>query len=129
MKINITNTRPIGTAFKAENIVLGTVVKNGAKFITTEDYDIFYKDENGYTCFGDKVETFKGDDSDGCGIIKNVVPAFDFFKEDEIVEAEVNGKDWIIAASDIEPLYAYNRQYNLKKPEKGIIKFPNLFNR
>ena len=139
---------PIGTYFKKENIFLATIENNldetykiiqerlkgietgvpeeilkeliyNFNAFSSQYYDIFYKDENGYTCFClDGSETFKGDNSDGKGFIKNVIPVWDYYSEDELFELVVNGKYIAIGADNPEPMDAYNRDYNIEKTKK-----------
>ncbi len=113
MDIKFSNIQPIGTSLKKEHIFLGTIIDKDAdkKVVSREEVDIFYESEIGYTRFADTAETFKGDGSDGKGIIKNIVPVFDYYKEDEIAEGEVNGETWILAYKT-EPLEKYNHDYN-----------------
>ena len=125
-KIIINNTYSIGTNFNKDNIFLGTIKNDSEKIISNEEFDIFYKDENGYTRFTDKPEIFKGDNSDKKGIITNIVPVFAYYKEDELKEIDtLNGL--LIAVTAQEPLKAYNEDYNLKNKETGCIKFLNPF--
>lgn len=78
--------------------------------LSTQEYDVFYKSEIDYTRFLEECcETFKGDNSDGKGFIENVVPAWEYFKEDELFERIVNG-NLIIIAKAIEP---FERMYIL----------------
>ena len=114
--MKITNEGPIGNHFKKENIFLGTITSSNddvfeelkgrvnsevpldflrgmidAGVISGQQYDLFYLDENGYTRFLEEgPETFKGDNSDGKGTIDNVVPAWDYFGEDDLTEVLVN---------------------------------------
>ena len=132
---------PIGNHFKKENIYLCTI--NGideniikerfnnvpkvlldmminSGIISTQQYDIFYKDENGYTRFLEEgLETFKGDNSDGKGYIENVVPAWDYYKEEELFEAIING-ELMIAVESLDPLEKYNEEYNLEGTKKLV---------
>lgn len=58
---------------KIPGFFLSFLVDKGA--LNTEQFDIFYKDETGYTRFVEEgPETFVGDNSDGKGFISNVVP-------------------------------------------------------
>lgn len=85
-----------------------------AGFLTSEQYDIFYKDENGYTRFVEEgPETFIGDNSDGKGIIRNVISIWDYYSEDEIQEVMINNKFMAISSTNEEPLHRYNKDYNL----------------
>ena len=136
--MNLTNIQNIGTTFKKENIFLATILyKKGCentKFeemikqqgnseiipllsevvISETEADIFYKDEKGYTrfCGEEGPETFVGDDSDGNGLIRNVVSVWDYYLEDELKEALLNDTFNIIVATTIEPLKNYNEDYN-----------------
>ena len=83
-----------------------------------QEYDIFYKDDNGYTrFFMEGNETFAGDGSDGKGKLYNIVSAWDYYREDELCEM-VNDKGEPVIANAIEdgennPLRRYNQDYNL----------------
>ena len=92
-------------------------VNNGV--VNSEFYDVFYKDENGYTSFYvEGSETIKGDNSDGKGTIKNLVSIWDYYKEDEVYEAVLEDGSIAIAVEDMEPLYKYNSDYNLGESPK-----------
>ena len=100
--MTVSHQQKIGTYFKKENIFLATVSASdvdtkellkskmdgmdsnvpedlmaffvGKGFLSAEQFDIFYRDDTGYTRFvEDGPETFAGDNSDGKGIIRNVV--------------------------------------------------------
>ena len=143
--MDIINKSAIGNHFKKENIYLGTIkggkqslspelkanfknipeellellLKSG--ILSTQEFDVFYKSEIGYTRFLEEgCETFKGDNSDGKGFIENVVPAWEYFKEDELIEGIVNG-NLIIIAKAIEPFERYNEDYNLKTPKRTLV--------
>ena len=142
----IKNEKPIGTHFKKENIVLATVVLNNEVLykelkmqlpadladvsdeflrilveqgiIQKAHFDIFYKDENGYTYFYDESPiTIKGDDSDGNGTIEKIVSVWDYYKEDELFEAEFKDAPIIIATTQ-EPLMQYNSDYNTEENKR-----------
>ena len=111
---------PIGTTFKKENIFLATfdcpidkkeldaILKRRGidlseypkmvkailgKFstCTMQEYDIFYKDEKGYTRFLlEGNETFAGDGSDGKGKLYNIVSVWKYYGENELSEVENN---------------------------------------
>ena len=137
MKIN--NINAIGNHFKKENVYLCTFIGGEVNIpdyfskvipsdlldcfvnnsiITSENYDIFYLDENGFTRFVEEgTETFKGDNSDGKGNFINIVSAWDYFKDDELFEADVNGFKMIVA-DNVEPLDRYNEDYNLKQKDR-----------
>ena len=100
---------PIGTTFKKENIFLATVdcpmerdevdsilkdrgcdlstITDGGKLLditaasfTQQEFDLFYKDENGYTRFlMEENETFVGDGSDGKGKLYKQLDEFLYF--------------------------------------------------
>ena len=144
--MKITNEGPIGNHFKKENIFLGTITSSNddvfeelkgrvnsevpldflrgmidAGVISGQQYDLFYLDENGYIRFLEEgPETFKGDNSDGKGTIDNVVPAWDYFGEDDLTEVLVNDKFYMISCSSIEPLERYNQDYNLNNRQAGL---------
>ncbi len=76
-------------------------------------YDIFYKTENGYIRFREEGPiTFLGDNSDGRGIIKNVISAWDYFSEDELVEVMINDSFMAILPLNKEPLKRYEKDYS-----------------
>lgn len=141
--------KPIGTTFKKENIFLATVdcpmekekvntiinnvgcdlstiskEKNLLGLVTSaftrKEFDIFYKDEKGYTRFlMDGNETFVGDGSDGKGKLYNIVSAWDYYRDNELCEIENDkGEPAICDVSgknEDDPLHKYNRDYNLNK--------------
>jgi len=96
---------------EAKNFILDRLIDSEA--ITSVQVDIFYQDEKGYTRFADDgPETFVGDDSDGKGIIRNVVPVWDYYSETELVEATINGSFIAITITNDGPLRKYNQDYN-----------------
>ena len=141
---------PIGTTFKKENIFLATVdcpmerdevdsilkdrgcdlssITGGEKLLditaasfTQQEFDIFYKDENGYTRFlMEGNETFVGDGSDGKGKLYNIVSAWDYYSDNELCEIENDKGEPAICCligdeDENNPIYKYNRDYNLNK--------------
>ena len=117
--MKLTNIQNIGTAFKKENIFLATIkgLREKQKFLDSiidyEEADLFYKDEKGYIRFGDEgPEIFVGDDSDGKGLIQNVIPVWDYYSEEELKEALANDTFTIIVVTTMEPLEKYNDDYN-----------------
>lgn len=144
--MKISSERPIGNHFKKENIFLGTInssnedvfeelkgrvnsdvpldiLKGMVDFgvISGQQYDLFYLDENGYTRFLEEgPETFKGDNSDGKGTIDNVVPAWDYFTEEELTEVLIDDSYYMISCDSIEPLERYNSDYNLNNRQAGL---------
>ena len=110
--MKVSNQQKIGTHFKKENIFLATVSASNADTkemiksnadgkvpedlldllvnkgcISTEQFDVFYKDDTGYTRFvEDGPETFAGDNSDGKGIIRNVVSIWEYYSEEQVSE-------------------------------------------
>ena len=136
--MGLSNRQKIGTHFKKENIFLATVSasntnaeeilksKLGGKvtekliasfvekgIISSELFDVFYKDDTGYTRFAEEgPETFAGDNSDGKGIIRNVVSVWDYYSEEQIFEYMVDNQFMAICLLDMEPLYKYNEDYN-----------------
>lgn len=137
--MRISNEANIGTHFKRENIFLATIVDNAdqtkevfkgktngpvknilgrlikAGVIKSEQFDIFYKDENGYTRYVEEgPETFVGDNSDGKGLICNIVPIFDYYTEDMVKEVMINESFYSIVVKSDEPLFKYNEDYNKK---------------
>ena len=133
--MEMSNRQQIGTHFKKENIFLATITlgsqetqdlldasgkapdsiaffcKNG--FLSIEEPDLFYKDENGYTRFVEEgPETFVGDNSDGKGFIRNIVPIWEYFSEEQVFETMLNNEFMAICCSTVEPLNKYNHDYN-----------------
>ena len=138
---------PIGTTFKKENIFLATfdcpidkkeldaILKRRGidlseypkmvkailgKFstCTMQEYDIFYKDEKGYTRFLlEENETFAGDGSDGKGKLYNIVSVWKYYGEDELSEVENNAGEPAIFDETGEKgkIEKYNRDYNWKR--------------
>ena len=138
---------PIGTTFKKENIFLATfdcpidkkeldaILKRRGidlseypkmvkailgKFstCTMQEYDIFYKDEKGYTRFLlEENETFAGDGSDGKGKLYNIVSVWKYYCEDELSEVENNAGEPAIFDETGEKgkIEKYNRDYNWKR--------------
>ncbi len=81
--------------------------------ISSEEFDVFYKDDRGYTRFLEEgPETFAGDNSDGKGIIRNVVSVWEYYSEEQIFECMLNNSFMAICVWDMEPLYKYNEDYN-----------------
>ena len=139
--MTVSNQQKIGTNFKKENIFLATVSVSNVDteemlksemagmdskvpevlmallvhkgFISSEQFDVFYRDETGYTRFTEKgPETFAGDNSDGKGIVRNVVSIWDYYSEDQVTECMLNNKFMAICVSDMDPIYRYNEDYN-----------------
>ena len=123
----VNNQQKIGTHFKKENIFLATVSEKmdskvpenlmalfvDVGFITSEQVDIFYKDDTGYTRFVEEgPETFAGDNSDGKGIVRNVVSIWNYYSEEQVTECMLNNEFMVICVSDMAPLYKYNEDYN-----------------
>ena len=111
--MEISKEQKIGTHFKKENIFLATVVSVSNVFLSSEQFDIFYKDDRGYTRFVEEgPETFVGDNSDGKGIVRNVVPIWEYYSKEQVFECMLNNEFMAICVLDIEPLYKYNNDYN-----------------
>ncbi len=136
--MKVSNQQKIGTHFKKENIFLATVsasntdtkemLKSKADgkvpedlmalfvdkgFISSEQFDVFYKDDTGYTRFVEEgPETFAGDNSDGKGIVRNVVSIWEYYSEEQVSECMLNNEFMAICVLDMEPLYKYNDDYN-----------------
>lgn len=134
----ISNEQQIGTHFKKDSIFLATISCNAsdtkeivksrldgkipdgilgeivdAGVLSTEQYDIFYKDDTGYIRFVEEgPETFVGDNSDGKGIIRNIVPIWNYYSEDQLFEATINNEFVAIVTLDLDPLKKYNQDYN-----------------
>lgn len=137
--MELTNLQAIGTHFKKENIFLATILPNEEyvveqlkarhkiKFsdvmlrrlvrrgvIEYNEVDIFYKDEKGYTRYIEEgPDTYVGDNSDGRGVITNVVSAWDYCSEEDLMEAMVNGEFMAIVDKG-KGLAKYNKDYNKK---------------
>lgn len=99
-----------------ERIFYNLICRGG--FIRQE-FDIFYKDENGYTrFFAEGNETFAGDNSDGKGKLYNIVPACEYYRGYELVEdVDDKGEPTIVdlgGQRGNNPIYLYNKDYNLK---------------
>ena len=141
MGFKVTSRQKIGTNFKKENIFLATIVENAADTkeslkaefdtmdskekkdflslliqkgtLSSEEVDLLYKDEKGYTRFVDgKPVTLLGDNSDGKGVIKNIVKIWDYYSEEQLLEAVIDNKYNTICVTDIAPLQKYNEDYN-----------------
>ena len=136
--MELSNRQKIGTYFKKENIFLATVSTSstdtaemlksqmdsgipeellaslvGRGFISSEQIDVFYKDDKGYTRFVEEgPETFAGDNSDGKGIVRNVVSIWEYYSEEQVIECMINNEFMAICALDDKPLYEYNSDYN-----------------
>ena len=140
--MKVSNKQKIGTHFKKENIFLATVsvsasdtdtkemlkskmdgkvpndllalfVDKGIISSEQEQFDVFYKDDAGYTRFVEEgPETFAGDNSDGKGIIRNVVSIWEYYSEEQVCECMLNNEFMAICVLDMEPLYKYNNDYN-----------------
>ena len=136
--MEVSNKQKIGTHFKKENIFLATVSANNTDtkemlkskmdgkvpedlmsffvdkgIISSEQFDVFYKDDTGYTRFVEEgPETFAGDNSDGKGIIRNVVSIWEYYSEEQVFECMLNNQFMAICVSDPDPLYKYNDDYN-----------------
>lgn len=139
--MTVSNKQKIGTHFKKENIFLATVSSSNAdtketlkskmsdmdskipkvlmallvdkNFISSEQFDVFYKNDTGYTRFVEEgPETFAGDNSDGKGFVRNVVPIWEYYSEEQVFECMLNNKFMAICVSDMDPLYKYNEDYN-----------------
>lgn len=137
----VNNQQKIGTHFKKENIFLATVSESKVDtketlkskmvgvdskvpenlmdlfvdvgFITSEQVDVFYKDDTGYIRFVEEgSETFAGDNSDGKGIVRNVVSIWNYYSEEQVTECMLNNEFMVICVSDMAPLYKYNEDYN-----------------
>ena len=136
--MELSNRQKIGTHFKKENIFLATVSASNADtkeiltskldgkvpeelialfvdkgIISSEQFDVFYKDDTGYTRFVEEgPETFAGDNSDGKGFIRNVVSVWEYYSEEQIFECMLDNKFMAICVLNMDPLYKYNKDYN-----------------
>lgn len=135
--MKVSNVRGIGTHFKKENVFLATMVcgeeykgtlsRNDigekvyqkdaldklAKPVMYGQAELFYKDENGYTRFTeDGTFTLAGDNSDGKGILSNIISAWEYYTEEQVKEAIINGSHLVIMVHDTIPLYWYSKSCN-----------------
>lgn len=132
-----TNQQKIGTYFKKENIFLATVYateKNTKRLLNAESFQalqealaeagtglskcttfaVFYKEGDVYLRFyEDGMETYAGDNSDGMGILTNVVSVWDYFSEDELYETRIVDGTMVIGVTDVRPAYKYYHEYNV----------------
>lgn len=132
--MDLTNKQKIGTNFKTENIFIATLsaTPKNEQWRLPEDlyrllkswecatlkghYDIFYKDGDKYVCFLDEgPKIVVGDNSDGMGIMTNIVPVWEYFSEDELFEVMVNDRTMAIGYTNMEALIRYNLDYNVLK--------------
>ena len=136
-KMVLTTHKKIGTHFKKENIFLATVYateKNTKSLLNAEAlqtlqealaeagtdtmYDIFYKEGDVYLHFcEDGVETYVGDNSDGMGVLTNIVSVWDYFSEDELYETRLADGTVVIGVADEGPAYKYYHEYNMGRKE------------
>lgn len=136
--MKISNQCKIGTHFKKENVFLATVSESNTNtkrmlkskadskvpkdlialfveqgFISSEQYDVFYKDDTGYTRFTEEgPETFVGDNSDGKGIVRNIVSIWEYYSEEQVFECIMNNEFKAICVLDVNPINKYNNDYN-----------------
>ena len=123
----------IGTHFKKENIFLATVSLNdrnskmaidsqmleklinyGLEICECEMFGIFYKEGDAYLRFFlEGAERYLGDDSDGMGVLRNIVSAWDYFSENELFEVQIYDGTMVIGFTTEEPLTRYNFEQNL----------------
>ena len=97
--------------WKATNGLIALFVDKG--IISSEQVDVFYRDDAGYTRFIEEgTETFAGDNSDGKGIIRNVVSIWEYYSDEQIFECMMNNEFMAICVLDKDPLYKYNDDYN-----------------
>lgn len=100
------------TSFNINDIVMATMSKGS--IVVKEEFDIFVKSSDGYTRFVEEgPETFKGDNSDGKGMVKNIVPVTEFYTVEQIKESKYNDGTPFLIVTDIEPLNDYNKKYNM----------------
>ena len=123
----------IGTHFRKENIFLATVSLNdknskmaidnimleklskyGVEIGECEMFGIFYKEGDVYLRFFlEDVQTYVGDNSDGMGVLRNIVPVWDYFSEDELFEVQIYDGSIVIGFTTEDPLTRYNFECNL----------------
>lgn len=132
--MNLTNHQKIGTHFKKENIFIATLsatpkneqwrlpdetyrlLKSCEGVSIEEQHDVFYKDGDKYVCFFDEgPKVVVGDNSDGMGVMSNIVPVWEYFAEDELFEVMVNDSFMAIGYTNMMALARYNVDYNLRK--------------
>ena len=135
--MKLDNVQKIGTHFKKENIFLATVLasEKDAKetlkskidshiqqslldyfvnqgVIAVEQVDVFYKNKKGYTRFVEEgSETFAGNGTDGKSKLNHIVPIWDYYSEDQVVEGYLDNEP-IICVTDTSPICKYNEDYN-----------------
>ncbi len=136
--MEVNSKQKIGTHFKKENIFLATLSANNTdtkemlkskidgkipndllsffvdtSVISFDQYDVFYKDDMGYTRFVEEgPETFAGDNSDEKGFIRNVVSIWDYYSEEQVFECMLNNQFMAICVSDTDPLNKYINDCN-----------------
>ena len=139
--MSMTNKQKIGTYFKKENVFLATVnatekntkrlltdeglqrlkealVEAGTELSKTSTFDVFYKQGAVYLRFyEDGVGEYAGDNSDGMGLLTNVVSAWAYFSEDELYEAQLEDGTWVIGITDEWPGHEYYMEYNARCKE------------
>lgn len=118
MQINVQEQQKIGTRFNKDNIFLGIIDTNPGKVISMEEPDVIYEENGFYKRFVDDEtkmyeEILKGDNSDGAGIISDIVPIWKYYKEDEVIEIKTDDI-WIIGVNNIEPLKKYHKEHRNK---------------
>ena len=107
-------TPDVTTMVSSEQLdeMLMAFTNNG--IIGLKNSDIFYKDENGYTYFTEEgCHTIKGDNSDGKGLLENVVSIWNYYKEDEVFELTLEDGTIIIAVENEMPINKYSNDYGL----------------
>ena len=104
-------SRMAGMGSEVPEDLMALFVDKGS--ISSEQFDVFYKDDTGYTRFVEEgPETFAGDNSDGKGIVRNVVSIWEYYSEEQVSECMLNNKFMAICVLDMDPLYKYNADYN-----------------
>lgn len=132
--MRISNVKAIGTNFKKENVFLATMVYSDeykkeilmrdlgkeisesntfeelVKVTSNEQYDVLYKSENGYIRFTEHgQDIFAGDNSDGKGIVKNLVSIWKYYPLIGVKEAVIDDKHLVIMVHDSIPLFWYSK--------------------
>ena len=104
-------SRMAGMGSEVPEDLMALFVDKGS--ISSEQFDVFYKDDTGYTRFVEEgPETFAGDNSDGKGIVRNVVSIWEYYSEEQVTECMLNNEFMAICILDMAPLYKYNEDYN-----------------
>ena len=132
--MELSKVQKIGTHFEKDKIFLATltlplelskakynVPENHKKFLSSlntinstcliQEFDIFYKDSNGYTRFFETgPDIIIGVNSDKKGTLSNIEKIWNYYSEEQIYECYLNNH-WMISTIDVTPLKEYNKKY------------------